>query len=829
MKLQYKINQIRLKIIILVLGIVLISGINVICDPGLNENSIEEGTSQSNTSESLQEVATTFSKRKALPKEVVDVTCDVFDQEGNIIMDIGTYIIVEAADGSTLSENGIMTTGKTVSATRAKNYYVACAVSEFDLVDYTPDVLTVNPGLPHHWSVNLAAVTCHDPSEALPLSIDVFDAWDNEIGRPDYSLLFSSEPVGAVLDNDNYVRVSEEGNYKLIIELTSTQAPDSLITPFVTNAQFDISPPEINFVEPIRGSMIQQGGTAEDIVTVAGVANDTSDILDLIVVGQDQMVSGNNSNENFSIEIISRWGHSIITASATDSCGYVKDAEIAYLRSGQYRAPVTWPFASARLFNGVIGQMNQTVLDDKELSDADDLATLVLTEGLELLNLNSVIPVSFADTLTWECHLCGVFPMEYDDCEWDGYQITKNGSVTWDGPSITTFEAVDGGITMNVVYMNVVAPLFVEAWYNCACCDEFHGSNAGELYYEEIMAVVSLSVTNSGYNAYVSICQECITLQSTGPFITIDWSVFDFLSELTINSMRDEIVNNTVPLIEDAIIYQVRQEIPPIVEEFFDGFSLVNQISQSQPMSIDLYLNNDLSHLALIGPAGSGYANLRRQTQIYPPSRDELIPATALGSIAKDSVLPTFSSATYEFAFGLEDNLINQLFWAIWYGGGFIIPEISQLMNDAGLPGVTGSLETLLPPVLMPPTGNGDIDIGVGDIFIDATVDPALALGSSTSETVNIKLYAAANFDGKFEIDEIQGKLSLIASSTAPFTIQIVQCDNPEYTIPLTEAFATALNNIWVKILDDAVRAFSFPTINIGGITGVPNHLQLRN
>ena len=128
-----------------------------------------------------------------------------------------------------------------------------------------------------------------------------------------------------------------------------------------------------------------------------------------------------------------------------------------------------------------------------------------------------------------------------------------------------------------------------------------------------------------------------------------------------------------------------------------------------------------------LGTASFGQLSL--YSQVYPGAAGASTPAGALGALRYDGALPAFPTG-YELGLGLKDDLLNQVLWALWYGGAMDFPDLTALAGDVGVPGVSLSLRADLPPVLMRGQNGWNTRVGLGDVYVHATVDLGTALGT---------------------------------------------------------------------------------------------------
>jgi hypothetical protein len=153
---------------------------------------------------------------------------------------------------------------------------------------------------------------------------------------------------------------------------------------------------------------------------------------------------------------------------------------------------------------------------------------------------------------------------------------------------------------------------------------------------------------------------------------------------------------------------------------------------------------------------------------------------------------------------GLKDDLINQLLWAAWQAGAFDL-------SDATIgTGVVVSTNALLPPVVMPGETGSQIEIGLGDIHITATLDPGVVAG--TSEPVQAEMFLSASVNTQLDFDEATKRLVLV-SPTVETWVQVTDAEGLSAPQGAGPPVAAAMETVVVEWLAGVAR---------GGITCLP-------
>ena len=196
------------------------------------------------------------------------------------------------------------------------------------------------------------------------------------------------------------------------------------------------------------------------------------------------------------------------------------------------------------------------------------------------------------------------------------------------------------------------------------------------------------------------ICDSCLQVDIDGFYIDMNFGALDFIDFL-VNPILNAIVGIFESQIEAELSSAVREQVGPLLQDFLAGFEVATAIEIPAPVNMTLNLASALDMLSFKGPSGSGYGDLGLFTQVYPSSRGGGIPWNSRGSIRKNGSAPSFSSSAYAFGVGLKDDLINQVLWGMWYGGGLDISDLSGLLAGGDFDNVSLSFDALSPPCLL--------------------------------------------------------------------------------------------------------------------------------
>jgi len=575
-----------------------------------------------------------------------------------------------------------------------------------------------------------------------------------------------------------------------------------------------ITAPTIMVTSPTRAEMLEQGDMGVLQVTIIGEACDPMyPITRLEINGVNIPVSGENLCEPFEVVQDSGWGLSVITGYVENSMGRGATLAQSYLRSPSY-----FPFATdldqaAEITSAAVVYLNQSGIDDSNRNDEDDLATAVWIK-LNLMDLDAVIPDTIAEEYEWTVHECGFWPLEWLDAYWDGYQVTKTGPFTYSQPTVDWLYAVEGGLFMGFSISNTDLPLKVEGWWNAPCVGNFYAGIAGEVEtnYIWVETTISLSLEQSG-SVSASICPTCFEIGFNGLWIDIEWGVFEFMDFLL-----DEIVNGIIGLfqgqIESLLANELRGQIAPMVEDFINGMQFV--FDDMSVYDVPLMVESGIEYFNANGPQGSGNCDLRMSTQAYP--ENPKIKPLPFGAIRADGTLPSFSSTEYSFGAGLKDDVLNQLLWAAWVGGVFDIDDVTPFVPDNTLDGIYNlSITTLLPPVVMPSSSLGEIEIGMGDIMVEAEVDPIL-LGNGSGSPITVRLYVSGVVDYSLGFDTTLNILTGDVTSTQVW-IQLEPVNEFIDEPAVIASISNAVEDMLEQVLATSLEWQKFPDVGLSNVT----------
>ncbi len=768
---------------------------------------------------------TVVDRTTAGPTEVVSVSCSVDDGYGNPLDGPEPEFFVMPPFGESAGSSGLLLTASGFSARSTGEYQVFCHVPGYAAADESPATVVIEPGLPKSWIVELPVQDCYWQDRALPLAVEVMDAWGNPV--PDAPIELEATPSYGVFADERGWHITEEGDYDVVISVGGEHADDADLAPQEFSFRVDSTAPEFQIVSPARAEAILGGTTATSSVAVSGnVVDSLSDIVSVTFDGVAQVVPAHTTVVPLSHSLTSRWGMGVVTGEAVDACGNRRVLAQSYLRSPSYYSASTTQAAGARVGGGALGRLNQVIIDDAWRADLDDLASLG-EAALRAFDFNAALsPGAVLASDPIECD--GTCPEEQGYTFWRHPQATRRISVS--GPYIHYIRAVSGGFEFEVEVQNFAFPWRLHvgacAWYTF--CQTFDGTFDGWVQADWVRATGTLGLSAVGGKPTVSVHSIDLATQDFSINVQCDdWIQWfcDWAAEQGSNLARQAM--------EDAVEQAVRDELPPALNDALDGFSFETGFDLPAPLSRRINMASGLETLRFCGPdvgvwganctAAGRSADLGAWAQVFPTARGVDIPTTSRGAIRRDGGQPSFSSSAYAFGIGLKDDLLNQALWAVWYSGALDVDEtdIAVLAPDIDLEGSSVRIVAKSPPVLMPGTAEYPIEVGIGDLYIDATVDAARLLGEDVeSRMMHVTLYVSAIAAGNVDIDPDKNQLVLALSPEPQIWIEVVSLDVPGYEAAMSDLFNQVAEVLVPQLMSDVVGAFPIPTVELPEVPG---------
>ncbi len=578
--------------------------------------------------------------------------------------------------------------------------------------------------------------------------------------------------------------------------------------------------------------MVQDGTLDVSPITANGAACDSlSTVTSLTINGQAVPLTGTPPCLDFSTQIDSRWGLNVITGTARNQAGATTTLAQSYLRSPQYstvtskaKSPARAAATSESVPGGVYMQLGQTLADDNNRNDVDDIATLI-ERNLSTIDLNAVMPTELVPS-PGTSHCDCVWPLNPIDTYNTGYSVNR-GTLATGGWHINYVRLGSSGISMSLSLNGPISmPVSVRGYLNLscavACVDRSPGITAlttGTVSADQITVdgTIDVAVGADG-RPNVIVCGSCLNVHALNPALDIDWGALEFLDgPLGLSNITTSIINLFQTQIENMIASQIQNVLPPLVAQLLESFEPPVTVTLPPPMNTVLNVESSFDTIDIGGFYPNGYARLGLAMAVSPASP---VVTSPLGSIRRGGSVPSFNTAQYDFGFGLKDDLLNQFLWAAWSGGAFELQDLSG--TGCALPGgLAVRMSATLPPVVMPGTNGHQVDIGFGDVYIETGPPPGAAVAASMTPSGDVGLYASMMIGATVTIDPDTDKLILTPAADPVIDVQIVRAAASADRDALGAQYRDMLACLLPRLLTEVVAAVPTPSPPIG-VLGLP-------
>jgi hypothetical protein len=570
----------------------------------------------------------------------------------------------------------------------------------------------------------------------------------------------------------------------------------------------DTTPPELVITSPARSAMLAQGGTADDTVVVSGYAQDAeSPLVSLVIDGQEQLSGQATGMVPFDVPTNSPWGLSIVTTSATDACGNRAEQVQSYLRSGAYFPAPTDPSPDATVAGALGEHLNQALLDDGNRSDPDDLTTLD-NDAIAAIDWDSVIPNPMASK-PFSNRRCSKLSDSWTEIDYD----VQHGTIAATNLRLDSLTAVAGGIQAALALDSLQVPL--SAHVTSRTCAFGVGpavvgplTVTGSVGATDLSADGLLSLSLAGGQAQAQVDNPSVDYGNAS--ISLDCGGFPAFVCNAIDSFSSGVLNFFEARVGALLASQLANRVGPTVTTLLNGLQTDSTVNLPPPISVTM----DVSSAYDLVSANASGVDLGIATQVSPRARGARIPADARGAIRRDGALSFDIADGHPLGIALKDDLVNELLWATWYGGGFDLPDVTAEAQSLGYPVEDLSVQVGLPPLVQPGASPGVAEIGVGDVRVQATVDLS-KLG--LSGVVTVDFYLSALLDGRLGLAP-PGRLRFDIASTQVAT-QIVASSNPllaEAARPALEQLVATVAQVVVDRILGGLRVPAFDLARVG-------------
>lgn len=567
----------------------------------------------------------------------------------------------------------------------------------------------------------------------------------------------------------------------------------------------DFTAPDLVITSPDRSEAITQGGTADDIVAVVGAASDAqSTITSVTIDGIEAVVGPGSTLEPFSIDTTSRWGLNTIVAVARDACGNEQTVVQSYLRSASYLPAATGPDPGATSTSGLLTQLNAPAIDDHERSSLDDAASI----------MENAIPSVPSGVVPTTIKAANNPPCSSILDNW----VTGQNKVR---VRKTSFSMSDIEVSDLIAGTNVLLGVGSVDSFSLGIQARAYSCVAGNLTFIEKNGTIGADDSSIAFLVDLSVVDHELvaTVTDVGVNLSLTASI-----DCALQVICNAVINLAIPIVEPQLETALEDALTDaIVEQNLAAF-VVGPVTKSQsiglpaPIGISVELEAALDTVDV----SPGAVLLDSSGQFYPNARGPSIPLAAPGSIHRNEpVVTTFDLVPYELGNMSRDDLLNQFLWAIWYGGGLDIPDLTGEAAAAGIPLDQFSHDSGLPQVLMPGGAPGRIEVGKGDTLF--TIDGDLAdLAPPLSGPLVVTGYWSSLVGGTIELDEGEKRLAFVPDA-GQASVEILAINNPLLKSTVVAILEEKFAALDVAFVIQTVSQIELPrtnSANVGGSSG---------
>jgi hypothetical protein len=788
----------------------------------------------------------------AAAHQEVAVICEGTDSFGHVrpVGDARIQLLNEAREPTT---EGVIT-DKHFYADRMGTYHVLCILPEGEhsangaahALTSAPVPVVIHAAAPHHWSVRLHRTgPCMTQNIRLPITWRVYDMFNNEVPDLDVALT-TSPPTTIRRDRSGGFILAQEGAYGLALHVVGEGA--EALPVWRENVVVDSTPPQIVITSPSRAAMVQD---ANDVQMLTGyVKAGCSKLTQFSINGVPQEQAIGQSEYAFAVPHRSRWGLNVVSATAKDTCGNVGALTQSYLYSRQFGPLATEAQVDGRVQHGMRALFTQQTWDDGDPNSMHDVATL-MQAALSSSSLENRLPQKLgafpADdgegNLPTRRGLFGVFSGQAN-----GIEITRDGPLRFEAPTIEYLYATEGGWDVSFALNHLAVPYqatVVANWGLAGSHRMFTTPGTLASRKVQVQAHISVSMTDGVPSAHIGPNDIKVVFAEGEPDINV--RLPGNLSRFV--GGRDERLStwflHLFPLrLTQTIEGRIREEMAEQMASFLGGLQLKHSLPLPAPFETTLQVHSGLDKIELHGPRGSGTGEFGLYAQITTGRPQLVTPRNApftmgepqRGSIRRqsDGRMPLVVGRNQSFALAVHDDLLNQMLWALWQGGAFSHAGRTQELSD---PNASGADTNLLdaanvevffmgPPVVMPGKQDGEVVIGVGDVWVHADLDTYKLFGAEPPETpsqMRAGFFFSATIRAHIDIDAGNGDLVVTPLGEPDLQLQVCEVRPAVMTESVHHWLRKVLNRTVPRMLSGTLRSFPMPQLAIGRIPGVPN------
>jgi hypothetical protein len=694
-----------------------------------------------------------------------EVGCTVADAFGNAITDAEVTVVVSGG-----ASGAVSVTGRAVASEVAGAYEATCAVT--GATEQTGAPFTVVADLPVTFTL---AVDPQPLAYVLGQGIKVSGVGEDQFGNPLTGIPVAgldASPIG-----HHTVFGATQGSIRFDLEGRYTLSAHAAAVPSLTATKdivVDQTAPVITITSPDRGFV----GNGLKTVVLSGTVSDNLGAVTLLELNGKPFALPAEGGP-FEITVPLAYGITPLTARAVDPYGNERMVTRAALWSSLWYALNPASYATDRVTDGIVAELNQDGLDQlagvlNSVLAGGDLAGLVGTDGFK------------TPCIGGQCTL-----------------LLK--SIKMSGGTVK-LELIDGGLNVDMlltgldITMNLTTPQAP--------------------FLPPFDIVIKADSISLKMDLGLEVKDGVVVANASSPKLNVGDLTVGFFEQFNVKVL-DDLANGFIDFIEPALVGIVETVFIFLAEGLIED--LINGLADSIAVDTELEipalaegLNANVIHLES-RPSEMQFTSewMRIDLDAVANAATPAPPHPVAGSVRYESCAPIGSvpsPPTSPIVAGLHEDFINQLLFAIWQGGTLSIdlgPEGASAFDlgqfGIALQGVR--VDPYLPLIFS--TCGGDKRVQIGDLFLDTTLDllgtpshialwiqaeAVVDVVPSTSATgATVLTFDIGTFDpmvlevvtneGVFEGDDA-GLVDLIGGQLLPLLIEQLAGDSLAFELP---------------------------------------------
>lgn len=596
-----------------------------------------------------------------------------------------------------------------------------------------------------------------------------------------------------------------------------------------------VSIPIVEITSPARSAFLTEGTTEDMSMPVVGEACDgTSQVTSVVLNGSPVTLTGSLGCRPFSTSVNSSWGLNVLEGVAANDLGNEVRVVHSYLRSGGYSAAPPAMAGPARThgsgaFVGIENawrlRLGQEAIDDGDRTDIDDVWTvleLVMNAERAAIStaIDAALPNPVYDSVSRTTHSC-IWPVPDADNR-SGVRVNRGSLEGYDWIRLNSLLALDSAVYVDLAAGPIGAPLDVAGYADLRCLGEVGASASGRVSTSGIQLQATVLVEPVADSVEFNVGAMNVTVGT----VTVEVSPTGVTA---VDNVISTVYSTVATRFSNQLISTATHEFAPAISAALKATLVLDSLAfptaeTPDTLPVTLMVESVTDQLE----AGPGYFDYGVAVNVYPASYTKTPAERAAGSILGASTLPAFDGMTGSFGLGVKHDFVNQVFWALWAGGGFDRSETDAIIDSLNAelpPDVTiTSMELGLPPVLMPGDTESEVRIGAGGIVIHADVRQSTAPTFAGQPSVPTKLVfnASAFLTGTMHIDQATRNVGFTFADEADVDVEVVNARRTPPIIQLETVLAANIERVLEALLGGASGHLRLPSLPMGDLPGVP-------